>query len=727
MLLQLGRDICGQRSIAERREWLVTNGIGGYACGTVAGLLTRHYHGLLVAALKPPLERTLLFTKLDEQVSYGGETYQLGANRWADGSVSPQGYQYIESFALEGTIPTWSFAFGDALLEKRIWMEQGENTTYIHYVLRRGSQDATLSLKALVNYRNHHASTRATDWQMQVSPQRVSPQTLPMVPDATPPGKAHDHNHEPLPLRLEGVAITAFDQATPIYLFTDVGACTPHHGWYRGYDLAVERDRGISPNDDHLLAASFEVTLAVGQGLTVVATTQPPATIHLNGAIKRQRGHNLRCLGSWYGARHLSAQQSPVWMEQLVLAADQFVVARPVEAEEDGKTVIAGYPWFGDWGRDTMIALPGLTIATGRPAIARPILRTFARYLDQGMLPNLFPEAGAEPAYNTVDAILWYFEAIRVYYAVTQDQALLKELFPALVEVIHWHQKGTRYNIHLDDDGLLYAGEAGAQLTWMDAKIGDWVVTPRMGKPIEVNALWYNALLTMGQFADLLGDNGDDYRTLADQTRQGFQRFWSAPMGYCYDLLDGPDGNDPSLRPNQIFAVAFPSPDCWRPDFCLQKQPKPELLGPVLLPHAQQKAVVDTVAQHLLTSFGLRSLAPHQASYSGHYGGSPEQRDSHYHQGPVWGWLIGPFVQAHLQVYQNPVLARSFLAPMAHPLQNGCLGSLGEIFDGDPPHRPRGAFAQAWTVAETLRAWCLTDNAFAWEEYRLDQGIGNRE
>lgn len=676
MVLQFGRDICGHLTTAQQREWLVTNGIGGYACGTVAGLLTRHYHGLLVAALKPPLDRTLLLTKLDEQVTYSGQVYPLYSDRWADGTVKPHGYRYIERFVLEGTIPTWTYALGDAMLKKRVWMEQGANTTYIRYSLKRGSGPMMLSLKVLVNYRNHHHSTRGQDWSMQI---------------------------DPIP---QGIKVTAFEAATPFYVVTD-GDCTPHHEWYQGYALAVEEYRGIDPQDDHLHGATVTVELAVGQSVTIAASTEAPATLKFEGAIKRQRSHEQRLLGHWYSARYLSAKQAPLWMEQLVLAADQFVVARPVEGEPEGKTIIAGYPWFGDWGRDTMIALPGLAIATGRPDIARPILRTFAKYLDQGMLPNLFPEAGQTPEYNTVDAILWYFEAIRVYYSVSHDCLLLEELFPALARVIRWHQKGTRYNIHLDADGLIYAGEPGVQLTWMDAKVGDWVVTPRIGKPIEINALWYNALLTMARFADLLGISGHDYRLLAEQTRHGFQRFWADKLGYCYDVLDGPDGNDASLRPNQILAIALPAADYWKSG---RYTTNSRLLGPPLLAVEQQKAVLNQVAQHLLTSHGLRSLAPHHPDYRGQYGGDPQQRDGRYHQGTVWGWLIGPFVQAHLRVYQDPAIARSFLEPLADHLRDGCIGTLSEIFDGDPPITPRGAFAQAWTVAEVLRAWTLTEN-----------------
>lgn len=659
MMIQFGREICGELSIAEQREWLVTNGIGGYACGSISGILSRHYHGLLVATLKPPLERTLFLTKVDEAVHYAGHSWPLFSDRWADGTIHPKGYQLIEQFCLEGTIPVWTFACGDALIEKRIWMEQGANTTYIRYTLKRASQPLSLSLKALVNYRNHHGNTQAGEWQMRINS------------------------------LVNGVEIQAFDGAVPFYLLATGAQVSPSHSWYRGYTLATEQYRGIYPHDDHLHVATLNMDLSVGQSFTLVASTLPRVGLDGETALRRQRLHEQDLIGDWYS--NPQSKQLPLWLEQLVLAADQFIVERTVEGHP-GKTVIAGYPWFGDWGRDTMISLPGLAIATNRPDIAKPILNTFAQYLDQGMLPNLFPEAGKAPEYNTVDATLWYFEAVRAYYAATQDDAFLKALFPKLAEVIDWHQKGTRYNIHMDDDGLLYAGEAGVQLTWMDAKVGDWVITPRIGKPIEVNALWYNALMNMIVFAQHIGQPKHHYVKLAETVAKGFTRFWNSQTGYCYDVLDGPNGHDDTMRPNQIFAVALPSND---------DHP------PVLSQPEQQKFVVDAVAQQLLTSHGLRSLSPHHPDYQGRYGGSPRQRDSTYHQGPVWGWLMGYFVQAHLKVYKNPKLAQSFLAPMAHHLNAGCVGTLSEIFDSDPPHHPRGAFAQAWTVAEILRAYRL--------------------
>jgi predicted glycogen debranching enzyme len=346
--------------------------------------------------------------------------------------------------------------------------------------------------------------------------------------------------------------------------------------------------------------------------------------------------------------------------------------------------VIAGYPWFGDWGRDAMISLPGLTLVTRRFEVAASILRTYARFVDRGMIPNRFPDGGETPEYNTVDATLWYFEAVRAYHEAAGDTALVRDLLPILRDVVDWHARGTRYHIQADPaDGLITQGQPGVQLTWMDAKAGDWVVTPRIGKPVEVNALWYNALRILADFERLIGGDGSRYDALADRVRASFARFWNAAAGYCFDVIDGPDGDDPALRPNQLFAVSLPhSP----------------------LTPEQARGVVDSCARALLTSHGLRSLAPDHPAYVGVYTGDRIARDGAYHQGTVWGWLIGPFVAAHLRVYGDRDAALRFLAPLLHHLTERNPGTLSEVFDGDPPHNAGGCFAQAWTVAEVLRA-----------------------
>src|SRR5579864_2407303 len=481
-VIQFGREICGNLRAAESREWLVTNGIGGFASGTVAGGMTRRYHGLLIAALQPPLGRTHLVAALDETVSYAGATYALATHRWASGAVDPQGFRYLESFRLEGATPVWTYALADALLEKRVWMVQGENSTLIHYTLTRASSLLEIDLKALVNYRDFHSLTHAGDWHMKIA--------------------AVD----------QGVMVLPFDTATPFYLKSAQAPCEPHHEWYRDCFLPRETERGLEDREDHLFAALFRAKLNPGESFSVVATTE--AGTPLDGEASRsQRAHReAALLKAWQAQNEKSASNAPGWLRQLVLAADQFIVKRSLPEEPEGHSVIAGYHWFGDWGRDTMIALPGLALATGRPDIAKQILLAFAHYVDAGMLPNNFPDAGGRPEYNTVDAALWYFEGVRQYFGATQDIATLQKLYPVLANMIDAHIAGTGYNIHVDPaDGLLYAGGPGIQLTWMDAKIGDWVVTPRTGKPVEINALWINALEAMAQFARLQNKSAESY------------------------------------------------------------------------------------------------------------------------------------------------------------------------------------------------------------------------
>jgi predicted glycogen debranching enzyme len=654
--IQFGREICGDLAAAESREWLITNGIGGYASGTIAGSQTRRYHGLLVAALQPPLGRTQLVSAIDEIVHYAGGDFPLATHRWASGAVDPKGFFLLEDFHLEGSTPVWAYAMADALLEKRVWMRQGENTTYIQYTLQRGGGPLELEMKALVNYRDFHSLTHAGGWRMNITPLD------------------------------RGVKVQAYDGATPFYLKSPSSVCEPRHEWYLGCYFAEETERGLSDREDRLFAALFRAKLEVGSSVTLVATTESTASLDGETARAERANHDVKLFQEWQAKDEALAEEAPSWLWQLILAADQFIVKRSLPEEPDGRSIIAGYHWFGDWGRDTMIALPGLTLATGRPGVARQILLAFSRYIDGGMLPNNFPDAGGKPEYNTVDAALWYFESIRRYFEATQDAVTLQRLFPVLASMINAHIVGTLYNIHADPaDGLLYAGDPGIQLTWMDAKIGDWVVTPRTGKAVEINALWINALNTMSGFARLLAKPGEAYEELAAKATKSFQKFWNAERNCCFDIIDSPGiGNDASLRPNQIFAVSLP-------------------ISP--LTAEQQKAVVDACARHLLTSHGLRSLAPGEPGYSGHYGGSPRDRDAAYHQGTVWGWLLGPFALAHYRVYHDRKAALRFLEPLGRQIHASGLGTLSEIFDGDAPFIPRGCIAQAWTVAEVLRAW----------------------
>ncbi len=653
-LIDFGRETCGDIEAAEAREWLVTNGIGGFACGTVAGTLTRRYHGLLMAALPPGGHRTLLVAKVDETAEYGGEVYELGANRWVDGAIHPAGHRHIERFRLEGTTPVWTFACSDALLEKRVWMEYGANTTYVQYALARARGPARLSVRILVNYRSYHGSTQASETPMDV--QSVE----------------------------GGLRVHASPDAAPLYLLSAEARSEPAHDWYRNYELEEERARGLDHVEDHFHAGTFYFELTAGQCVTLVTSTNPSANLNGRAALESQiaRGDVLlkRCKQA-----NPKIKEWPDWIGQLILAADQFVVARPLAGVVDAYSIIAGYPWFSDWGRDTLVALPGLLLATGRPEIAARVLRTYAQYADRGMLPNRFPGMDSVPEYNSVDAALWFCEAAQQYFSATHDLTLLREIFPAMAQIITEYARGTRYQIHVDSaDGLLYAGEAGVQLTWMDAKVDNWVVTPRIGKPVEVNALWLNSLAFMSNLATAMGSSPAQFDSLAAKARRGFQRFWNAAANCCYDVIDGPQGNDASLRPNQIFAVA------------LEESP---------LSAERQRAVVEVCSRQLLTSFGPRSLSPADPQYHGQYFGGQRQRDAAYHQGTVWGWLIGPFVQAFLRVTGDRRQALTFLAPFENHLKIHGLGSASEIFDGDPPHAPQGCFAQAWSVAEILRAW----------------------
>ncbi len=654
-VIDFGPEICGNLHAAERREWLVTNGIGGFASGTVASLHTRRYHGLLFAALKPPLGRVLLLSKLDEVAEYEGRQFWLSANRWGDGTIAPQGFQFIQRFHLEETIPVWTYAFGDVLLEKRIWMRRGINTTCVQYHVVRGQAPIRLTLHALVNYRDYHGSTQANGWQFAID--------------------QIEH----------GFRILGYDGAQPLYLMCSKGKAEAYHTWYHQFSYREEAERGLPDQEDHLQAGTFVTTLNEGETVTVVASTEGSAMHSADESLSHRHTYEHVLLKPVERLSQEHSSPMPSWIRQLLLAADQFIVSRPLPNQSEGHSVIAGYPWFGDWGRDTMISFPGLFLVTQRIGMAKSLLQSFAQFVDQGMLPNRFPDAGEPPEYNTVDATLWYFDAIRQYFEQTQDVDLLVELYPVLEDILHWHVKGTRYHIQVDPhDGLLHAGEPGVQLTWMDAKVDDWVVTPRIGKPVEINALWLNALTAFRQFAKTLQKPTKKWDELIRKTQDNFSRFWNEEVGYCFDVLDGPNGHDAALRPNQIIAVALP--DC-------------------PLPHSQQRAVVDACSRNLLTGMGLRSLSPDDPRYVGRYEGDVRQRDSAYHQGTVWGWLIGPFVVAHLRVYQDPRIALSFLQPFAHQLQDYGLGSIGEIGDGDPPFQPRGCIAQAWTVAEVLRAW----------------------
>jgi predicted glycogen debranching enzyme len=686
--LSLGREICKDVTAGLNHEWLVTNGLGGYASGSVPGATTRSYHGLLVAALRPPVERVVLVTKVDEEIAFpGSKTLKLGLNEYQGGAFDPLGSMYLAAFALEGDIACFTYELDENIrLEKRIWMEYGENTTYVQYILRGFNnqpypqEPLILRLIPYCLYRDHHATTQGKqDWHFLV---------------------------ESLG---NGCKVRAYEGAQSYSLCLGRAAhFTPTGLWYWHVYHRRDQERGLNSVEDVYQPGTLDVPITPGERVTLVISAEKKLAPALGSsqheeyveqALRRHQRRIKQLLDMADQTTTNLARRDPV-QARLVLAADQFIVVRPrteenessvshVRLSPDNKTVIAGYPWFTDWGRDSMISLTGLLLSTGRYSEARGLIKAFASYLHEGLIPNRFPDDGQAPEYNTADATLWMFQALNNYLTLTNDWPLLKELFPKLEEVIQWHLRGTAFGIGIDPaDCLLRAGAPALQLTWMDAKVGDWVVTPRRGKPVEINALWYCALASMEKWAIHLSVDALQYGQLRSQIRQSFaSRFWYAEGGYLYDVVDvdGTKGlDDATLRPNQLFAAS---------------------LTHHLLTETQTRSMLQQITEHLLTPMGLRTLSPQDANYHQRFNGNPYQRDSAYHQGTVWPWLIGPYVDVHLHVYNESTTALALLAPLVEHLWEGCLGTLSEVAEPERPFTPGGCFAQAWSVAELLRIW----------------------
>lgn len=653
-MLEFGEEVCRDLREATAREWLETNGLGGFASSTVAGLNTRRYHGLLVAATRPPVGRTVMLSKLEETLVVGGRRYELSANQYP-GVVHPQGQQFMSRFRLD-PFPFFTYRVARLELEKAVVMLHGENTTCVRYTLRDASGETAasretgvrLEVRPLIAFRDYHATT-------------------------------HENGALDPAVRVEEglLTVAAYEGLPALHFAHDEGEVETEGYWYRNFVYAEEQARGLDSMEDLFSPFVLKFDLESRREVSLIASTERREALRAGELISAEVARRVAVLKA--------APADDETIRTLTAAADQYVVARGEQ-----KTIIAGYHWFGDWGRDTMIALPGLTLVTGRFDVARSILAEFARHVSQGMLPNRFTEAGEAPEYNTVDATLWYFEAVRALVAYARDSEFVRaNLYGVLKEIIEWHERGTRYRIRVDVDGLLAAGEEGAQLTWMDVKIGDHVITPRRGKPVEIQALWYNALRVMEGLArefDMVEDERK-FAAMAVRARESFNaQFWNEEVGCLYDVINGTE-RDASMRPNQIFAVS---------------------LHHSMLSGERARRVVEAVERELLTPYGLRSLAPSDSQYSGRYVGGPAERDAVYHQGTVWAWLIGPFVTAYLKVNgRAPATverARNLLAPLVGHLEEACLGHVSEIFDGDAPHDPRGCVAQAWSVAELLRA-----------------------
>jgi predicted glycogen debranching enzyme len=666
-------------SIAERaeslvmREWLVTNGKGGYASGTLAGVASRRYHGLLIAALPAPLGRQVMLNHLSEMIRLpGGETFFFGGEESPTGQLSLYGWEHLKEFRLEEGLPVWRYEVAGLVFEKRVLLPYQQNTTFISYRLLEGPASVRLKLRPSVHFRGHEAP---------VSGAHLGRYTV----------KAAENRFE--------LSVAAPLPPLRLHLHGDDTAFTIQ-GRLLGEQLyRVEQSRGYEAQGTLWSPGYFRVNLRRERPASLVASTESWETVFALDPDQALEAEFAR-RGKLVAQAHPAARQGPA--RQLVLAADQFLItpagrvedsARAHAAGDEARTVIAGYHWFTDWGRDTMISLEGLTLTTGRAAEAGYLLRTFAHHIREGLIPNLFPEGEKGGLYHTADATLWYFHALDRYLAATQDRATLQLLLPKLVDIVEHHRRGTRFGIRVDPgDGLLRQGEEGYQLTWMDAKVGDWVVTPRRGKAVEINALWYNALRLLERW--LREERGDaaaePVAALAAQTRRSFnERFWYDEGRYLYDVVDGENGDDAACRPNQVLAVSLPHP---------------------VLEESRWPWVVQAARQRLLTPVGLRSLAPGHPDYKAKYYGDLRSRDAAYHQGTVWAWLIGPFVDAWLKVHPHERgQARQFLTGFVEHLRQACVGSISEIFDAEPPSTPRGCIAQAWSVAEVLRCWALTE------------------
>ncbi len=641
-MIQKDKNLLSEQSSVLELEWLETNGLGGWSSSTLGGAHTRRYHGLLMAATVPPVERKLLLSSLEETIVIGDHRYEWGMHVYQSGIVHPQGNQLLSKFSKD-LYPEWIYDFEGVQIRKSLLMIHGENTVVIWYDILQAPGNCRMEWLPLMAARGYH--------QLQQEG----------------PGLHWDVDFS------NGVFHNRPDGENNVYISIPEAQYHHHPQWYRRFEYPVEQYRGLDFQEDLLNHGTFFRDIQSGDRIGIIVSTQP-----VNGrdpfALAEQEIARRRNL--------IVAQQESDFKRLLMLAADQFIVARGSEL----KTVIAGYHWFTDWGRDTMISLPGLCLATGRFEDARKILQAFADVVDAGMLPNRFQDNLEEPEYNNVDGTLWYFIAVYKYLQATGDaEFVLNRILPVLRSIVEWHIRGTRFNIKVDEDGLLNAGQEGQQLTWMDARIGNWVVTPRMGKPVEIQALWYNAQLI---FAELLAMYGDSqqvqyWRDQAAKTKESFlPLFWNAAGGYLYDVINEQQQGDASFRPNQLFAISLPFP---------------------LIEDEQARRVLSLVSEKLYIPAGIRTLPSDDNRYVEMYGGDQWHRDSSYHQGTAWTWLIGPYIDALAKTGHDREKLQAIIDQCKPHLEEGCLGSVSEILDAGSSHHPRGCVAQAWGVAEWLR------------------------
>ncbi len=651
-------------------EWLVTNGLGGYASGTLGGALTRVFHGYLVSALPSPLGRTMMLNNVLEELVFP-DGHCIGLTGLMTQESQVPGSQHLSGFHLEDGLPVWTFEAEGCTVEKRVYLPHRQNTTYLNYRMTDGPCSVKLRLRPAINLRGHEAPVNSPLDKYKVT--------------------FSDHRYE----------LSGSGNLPPLrlMLIAEGNGFEIHCETLRNLVFAIEKSRGYNFQGDLWSPGYLSADLSIGNEVTLVASTESwevMAALSPHEAWDAERDRKRRLL------IEAGPAQSDPTCRQLVWAADQFLftpvgrqedTARAQAAGDEIRSVIAGYHWFTDWGRDTMISLEGLTLTTGREVEASYVLRTFAHYIQDGLIPNMFPEGRTSGLYNTADATLWFFHALNRYLSHTSDSNLLGQLLPKLLDIVGHHLRGTLFNIHVDSsDGLLVQGQEEYQLTWMDAKVDGWVVTPRRGKAVEINALWYNTLRILEK---CLREAGRDVEangvgTHAEKAKESFNaRFWYEEGGYLYDVIDGENaGPDRSCRPNQLLAISLDYP---------------------VLDQSRWAAVVNVAQDRLLTPVGLRSLAPGEPDYKPRYDGDLRSRDAAYHQGTVWAWLIGPFIDAWLKVHPGDTAgARGFLKGFQDHLLGACVGTISEIFDADLPFSPRGCCAQAWSVAEVLRCFVKT-------------------
>lgn len=683
-MLLFNKDICQNLSQALEKEWLETNGIGGYASSTIIGANTRRYHGLLMAATRPPLGRTLMLSKVEESLCFEEQEIPLSTNIYPNARY-PEGYKNLVRFCLT-PFPTFDYSIDGIIIQKIVFMVHGENTTVILY--RVGATRrvvSTLKIRVMIAFRDYHSLTHENPFIKSGYKQKAN-----------------------------GICIQPYESLPPMYLYHNAQSMDNAQFWYKNMEYPKEIERGLEAHEDHFSPFALCFDLSKGTDFYVVASTLEHEKVNIKKLLNKERNRRKHRPAMRHVCNQDHSPPSPSPKASLLYSTNtaegqggeggeekklaqlvncllstshSFIVKR----ETDKKSIIAGYHWFGDWGRDTMISLPGLTLVQGKFEEAREILLSYAQYVSKGMIPNRFPDYGETPEYNTVDASLWFINAIYQYLRFAKDFKIIqKNLYGVLKEIVEYYRKGTRFNIYMDTDGLVYAGTEGVQLTWMDAKAGDWVVTPRRGKAVEINALWYNGLKIMSFFARemRLMNESAEYNTLALRVYESFNSlFWFEDGQYLYDYIDDASKNS-AIRPNQIFAVSLPYS---------------------MVSLAKQRSIINIVQEHLLTPYGLRSLSPKDKDYIGRYCGNVYERDRAYHQGTVWAWLIGPYISAYARAYagqkDTTTSVKELFKPFYTHLFEAGLGTISEIFDGDPPHTPRGCISQAWSVGEILRAY----------------------